>query len=253
MTLFSPIGQYPYPALSDVPNAQSIGQALTSALDGTTLPKFSSDSAVSSAMPSPSNGQAIMRTDVGLGTIMVYSTGVSRWVAQSSLIAEVNAVSSTTTFSNIPQYWRNLLIIVTGTHITSNVQYAWGSLTFNNDNASGNYAELYQTVNQNGSTPGGGSWNSDSSSNYGFHGYVMTGTNPFGTKNGYARIIVPGYARSDIMKMAEIWGYAGDGGSEAEISQSWVGYHSTSIITSVTVGNGGNSWTGANISLYGLA
>jgi hypothetical protein len=253
MVLYSPIAQLPYPALSDSPNAQSAGQQLTTALDGITLPKFSSDSAVSAAIPSPQNGQCIMRTDVGLGTIMRYSSGSGRWIADNALIAE-QTITVTTTFSSIPQYWNHLQVIVSGIKTTDAVEYIFGSLTLNGDNSSGHYNYMYMTWTI-GSSPPNNNAVSNTGANYNSTAFVYTGSSVFSSSSigSYADILIPGYSNTGTRKAGRCTSYASDGGTAGESCTNFWSYGVATSITSVTIGFGGHNVTGAKVSLYGLA
>jgi hypothetical protein len=81
----------------------------------------------------------------------------------------------------------------------------------------------------------------------------MTGTSPFTENNGSAVIQIPGYTTTTRGTTAIIHSAAGDGGSEMESGVTYVGYHPAGAITQVTVGNGGNTWNGCNIRIYGMA
>lgn len=147
MTLFSQIGSLPYPSLSDAPNAQTAGAALTTALDLVTLPQFSSLAALTAAIPSPADGQRAVRTDLSRGgTECRWSTNSARWIPQLSLISEhtlANSTTSTVSFSSIPQEFSHLRVIIDGGCATSTQSHKYGvecCVQINGDTNQNNYS-----------------------------------------------------------------------------------------------------------------
>lgn len=150
MPLSSAIGSLPYPALGDVPNAQTAGAALTAAVDLVSLPQFTSDAAVTAAIPAPANGQRICRTDVGQGAVAVWSSALSRWVYEHALISEttLGADAATITLSSIPQKWSHLRLILNGRAGTSTSTHKYGMEVFaalNGDTTTTNYSFTDET------------------------------------------------------------------------------------------------------------
>lgn len=78
MTTYSSYAQLPRPDLSDPPNAPSAFTSLTDTLDRVVIPKFSSASARTLAIPSPTSGQHAWLTDSN--TLTVYNATVGDWV-----------------------------------------------------------------------------------------------------------------------------------------------------------------------------
>lgn len=249
MTLTSPIGSYPYPALADVPNAQTFGQQLTSALDLTTIPRFASDAAVAAAIPSPTTGQCIMRTDIGYGVLMHW--GHSRWIPESSLIAEVSNATTDFTFSSIPQYWSSLRIIGHGFRTSASVVSLAVGVRFNGDSGA-NYNWVADQLTLNAS-PVLNTGNSSLGSASWAQAFVIVGASSDGNGGGHTIIDIPGYSSSGPKRCGSAVTMWESGGNTVGL-QSFVGYASTSTITSVTFAFGGNVVTSVNsMRLYGVA
>lgn len=286
MPLFSTIGSLPYPALTDPPNAQTAGASLTTALDAVTLPQFASAAAVTAAIPSPTNGQRIVRTDVGLGGAEFrYSSGSSRWIPHEGTLLAENTVSGTTTssvtFSSIPQDFRDLRLVVQGGCGTggSNLYGVQVSIQLNGDTTQNNYVfsggyNLDQQVS-------GGTQTYGMSAITGTGGTVGTagGSPPTSIRNGTAgdpgaRIgLLPGPSLPSVVGTIDAWihGYTHPSGpiakskhtsinSGAAVSTSWAlygdwigGWAGTTAINSLTVGlfTAGKYRAGTILSLYG--
>lgn len=249
MTLNSPIGNYPFPALADVPNAQTFGQQLTSALDLTTVPRFASDAAVAAAIPSPTTGQCIMRTDIGYGVLMHW--GHSRWIAETALIAELSNLTTDFAFTSIPQYWSNLRIVGNGFRTSSALVSFAPAVTFNSDTASnynwvadGMIANASPVLNTGTASLGTVNW---------AQAIVVVGASSDGNGGGHTVIDIPGYSSSGPKHSAQsstMWLSAGNMVS----NRSFVGWQGTAAITSVTFSFLGHPLTSTNsIRLYGVA
>lgn len=249
MTLNSPIGSYPYPALADVPNAQTFGQQLTSALDLTTIPRFASDAAVAAAIPSPTTGQCIMRTDIGYGVLMHW--GHSRWIAESSLIAELTNLTTDFAFTSIPQYWSSLRIVGNGLRTSSAVVSFGAAITFNGDTAA-NYNWIADTMSLTGSPVLGAGSASAGTVNWAT-GLVVVGATSDGNGGGGCVIEIPGYSAAGPKHSAystTVWESAGG----LVGNRGWVGWQGTAAITSVTFAMLAHPLTSVNsVRLYGIS
>lgn len=95
MTLFSPIASLPYAALGDVPNMQTFGQALTTALDPLVCLTFASSGARDAVFTAPVIGNRCIRSDIGAAQIYdgtawrtlyfgVYKTFAAAWTASTT-------------------------------------------------------------------------------------------------------------------------------------------------------------------------
>lgn len=249
MTLNSPIGNYPFPALADVPNAQTFGQQLTSALDLTTVPRFASDAAVAAAIPSPTTGQCIMRTDIGYGVLMHW--GHSRWIAETSLISELTNVTTDFSFTSIPQYWSSLRIIGTGFRTSSALTSYNAAVQFNGDTA-GNYTWVCDSMAYNTSpvlntgtvSAGTTSWGTS---------FIAVGANQDGNGGGHCILEIPGYSLSGPKHS----GYSTNMWERAAglvTQRSFLAWQGTAAITSISFAWGGNPIsTGNSVRLYGIS
>lgn len=291
MALTSPIGGYPYPALSDPPNAQTFGQNLTSALDLTTLPQFASASAVATAIPSPTNGQRICRTDVGLGgTVYQYSTGSSRWIAGYNLIAETiaaNATTSSFTFSGIPQDFTHLRLLISGRCATSSQSHKYAvetGIQLNGDTTQTDYGftgiAALDTVGSGGTpvtygqstlTATGGvpvpSGTAPTGLQYGTHvgfsgdpgariGFLPGESLP--SVSGIIEVIIPYYSSGTGSFVASgkssFWGVNNAGTSYTFYGEHRGGWTTSAAVTSITIGlfTGAKFNTGCAFRLYGF-
>lgn len=251
MVLYSPIAALPYPSLADIPNIQTMGQQLTSALDLITIPRFASSAAVSAAIPSPTNGQAIFRTDIGYGVKMTWSSTANRWIPDSTLIAEVPASNgaSSVTFSGIPQDWKNLRIYGDSMRVSQSVDTNYGYVYFNGDNAANHYAYIWEE----------GLWYTSPVISTGSTGqgnrmervYKVVGANLDGNGGGGVVLDIPSYSATGRKKCCLGSSTGGGGGGIVFSHDSWNHTNTiTAAITSITIGltdtgtwdNGGGSW-----------
>lgn len=152
MTQLTPISALPWPELTDIPNAQTAFNALATAADSLTQPRYATKTARDAAITSPADGQLAYRQDIHAP--QYYHGGVSGYVSPGMvLIARqtLAADTATVTFSSIPQDFTHLHLkclvrstVAAGTDVfnmrlnsDSSALYDWTTTLWNDSTAPG--------------------------------------------------------------------------------------------------------------------
>lgn len=217
------------------------------------IPKYASDAAVTNDFPSPAVGQCIMRTDIGLGTLMKWSG--TRWVAESALIAETSGATGNVTFSSIPQVWRSLRLVIGGLRITAAATHTFCAMWINGDNAtSGHYHNEWSLSGNGSGTLATSSGNTQNGLSFANHMFLSVGGSIDGASGGYAILDFPQYTSNNSKKACVSSSGLGDGHDLSVRMAAYCSINNLNPITSITVGPQGSTWVNTStFSLYGFA
>lgn len=247
----TPISALRYAELTDPANAKTLSQNLATDLDTLVNSRFASSTLRDAAIPTPTDGQRIYRTDIHGAEY--YRTAAWRAeggivFAESTLVAPAASIS----FTAIPQNAQHLRIVLSGRCSVAGTSVTDVSVTFNS--ISTGYFNFLQEQNSTVSSGAAitSSWSNTTQTNMRFCLLPNSGNTANVTGQGYTE--VPFYTRvGDHLFVGE----AMTEGATAQIYRKMVGGNSGGTgnvaITRIDLTPAsGNFDTGTTYGLYGI-
>ena len=245
----SPIAALPYPTLTDVSNAQTAFQNLTTALDQLIIPRYGSAATRDATIASPTDGQHAYRTDIHAPEY--YHGGAAGYTHGYCLISETTLSGSLSSITfTIPQDFRDLRITTSlRDTTTANSYYNW-SLRINGDAAANyatnalfnnNFAASFSTFSSAGTTAPGA-------------GFLAAGSTAGANVWGNGVMEIPFYSKAGAEKngsfSCSVWNGSTIGAAQTGC-WTWAG---GAAISSITIfPSGGTALAvGSTIRIYGM-